>query len=66
MIMISVVAGTTSNGLKDTANNIHNMKEFCVSMISEPLIEAANFSSINSPEHVDEYSLCGLTKRQSR
>jgi flavin reductase (DIM6/NTAB) family NADH-FMN oxidoreductase RutF len=64
--MISVVAGTTSNGLKDTANNIHHMKEFCVSMISEPMIEAANYSSINTPDDVDEYSLCGLTKRESR
>ncbi|KAJ9101942.1 hypothetical protein QFC19_005023 [Naganishia cerealis] len=66
MIMISLVAGSTSNGLKDTANNIHNLKEFCVSIISEPLIEAANYSSINTPEEVDEYSLCGFTKRQSK
>lgn len=64
--MISVVAGTTSNGLKDTANNIYQMKEFCVSMISEPLVEAANYSSINTPDETDEYSLCGLTKRQSK
>jgi flavin reductase (DIM6/NTAB) family NADH-FMN oxidoreductase RutF len=66
MIMISVVAGSTSNGLKDTANNIHDLKEFCVSIISEPLIEAANYSSINTPEEVDEYSLCGFTKRSSK
>ncbi|GHJ85693.1 hypothetical protein NliqN6_2095 [Naganishia liquefaciens] len=64
-IMISVVSGTTATGLKDTASNIANMKEFCVSMISEPLIEAANYSSINTPGEVDEYKLCGLTKRQS-
>ena len=63
--MISVVSGTTATGLKDTASNIANMKEFCVSMISEPLIEAANYSSINTPGEVDEYKLCGLTKRQS-
>lgn len=66
MIMISLVAGSTSNGLKDTANNIQNLKEFCVSIISEPLIEAANYSSINTPEEVDEYSLCGFTKRPSK
>jgi flavin reductase (DIM6/NTAB) family NADH-FMN oxidoreductase RutF len=64
--MISVVAGSTSNGLKDTANNIHQMKEFCVSMISEPMVEAANYSSVNTPDEVDEYSLCGLTKRLSK
>lgn len=64
--MISVVAGTTTTGFKDTANNITNMKEFCVSMISEPMIEAANYSSINTPGDIDEYKLCGFTKRQSK
>lgn len=65
-IMISVTAGTNADGLKDTASNILNMKEFCVSMISEPMIEAANYSSINTPKDVDEYKLSGFTKRKSR
>jgi flavin reductase (DIM6/NTAB) family NADH-FMN oxidoreductase RutF len=64
--MISVTAGSNANGLKDTADNILKMKEFCVSMISEPMIEAANYSSINTPGDVDEYKLSGFTKRKSR
>ncbi|KAH9819981.1 hypothetical protein DFH28DRAFT_885757 [Melampsora americana] len=46
---------------KDTSVNIRQTKEFVVNIISEPFIEAANYTSINSPEGVSEWKLSGLT-----
>ncbi|OXG90694.1 flavoprotein oxygenase [Cryptococcus neoformans D17-1] len=64
-IMISVAAGKLTDGLKDTSHNIKETKEFCVSIISEPFLEAANFTSIDAPYNVDEWALSGLTQRSS-
>ncbi|WWD18163.1 hypothetical protein CI109_102612 [Kwoniella shandongensis] len=64
-IMISIAAGSTSDGLKDTARNIKNLKEFCVSIISEPFLEASNYTAIDAPYDVDEWALAGLTQRPS-
>jgi hypothetical protein len=36
-----------------------------VSIISEPFLEAANYTSIDAPNEVDEWKLSGLTKRKS-
>lgn len=49
----------------DTGKNIKDNKEFCVSIISEHFVEAANFTSIDAPSEVDEWALSGLTKRAS-
>jgi flavin reductase (DIM6/NTAB) family NADH-FMN oxidoreductase RutF len=80
-IMVSVMASATnSNGLKgtyllgcaqakvdivDTAKNIQDTKEFCCSIISEPFMEAASYTSIDSPPGIEEWALAGLTKRAS-
>lgn len=80
-IMISVAAGKLNDGLKgrrfmiiprpakwpltDTSHNIKETSEFCVSIISEPFLEAANFTSIDAPNNVDEWALSGLTQRPS-
>ncbi|BEI86788.1 hypothetical protein CcaverHIS002_0701340 [Cutaneotrichosporon cavernicola] len=40
-------------------------KEFAVSIISEPFVEAANYTAIDTPPGTDEWALAGLTKRQS-
>ncbi|KIR30564.1 hypothetical protein I307_03675 [Cryptococcus deuterogattii 99/473] len=64
-IMISVAAGKLNDGLKDTSHNIKETSEFCVSIISEPFLEAANFTSIDAPYNVDEWALSGLTQRPS-
>ncbi|WVQ88551.1 hypothetical protein IAS59_002286 [Cryptococcus gattii] len=64
-IMISVAAGKLNDGLKDTSHNIKETSEFCVSIISEPFLEAANFTSIDAPNNVDEWVLSGLTQRPS-
>lgn len=37
-----------------------------MSIISEPFLEAANYTSIDAPYDVDEWKLSGLTQRQSQ
>jgi flavin reductase (DIM6/NTAB) family NADH-FMN oxidoreductase RutF len=78
-IMVSVMASATnSNGLKgtcytdlvadpvDTAKNVRDTGEFCCSIISETFMEAASYTSIDSPADVEEWALAGLTKRVSQ
>ncbi|KAI8449490.1 hypothetical protein BY996DRAFT_4589095 [Phakopsora pachyrhizi] len=50
---------------KDTALNIKSTKEFVVAIISEPFIEAANYTSIDSPQEVSEWELSGLNPEPS-
>ena len=80
-IMVSVMASATnSNGMKggspiwspmshphalDTAANVRETGEFCCSIISESFVEAASYTSIDSPPEVEEWALSGLTKRAS-
>jgi len=52
--------------MTDTNSNIKNTKEFCVSIISEPFLEASNYTSIDAPYDVDEWKLSGLTQRSSQ
>ncbi|KAH0827517.1 hypothetical protein J3R83DRAFT_4230 [Lanmaoa asiatica] len=40
-------------------------KEFTVSLVSEPFVEAANVISVDAPEHVDMWALSGLTMARS-
>ncbi len=37
-----------------------------MSIVSEPFIEAMNYSCIDAPIEVDEWKLAGLTKRESK
>ncbi|WVW82638.1 hypothetical protein I302_104649 [Kwoniella bestiolae CBS 10118] len=65
-IMVSVMASATNpNGLKDTSKNIKDIGEFCCSIISETFMEAASYTSIDTPPGVEEWALAGLTKRKS-
>ncbi|WWC99987.1 hypothetical protein V866_006896 [Kwoniella sp. B9012] len=65
-IMVSVMASATNpDGLKDTSKNIKDTKEFCCSIISETFMEAASFTSIDTPPGIEEWALAGLTKRKS-
>ncbi|KAG1854970.1 hypothetical protein DFJ58DRAFT_727722 [Suillus subalutaceus] len=48
-------------GLKDTAVNVMNSQGFSVNIVSEPFIESANATAIDSPPGFDEWSLSGLT-----
>ncbi|KAH9885727.1 hypothetical protein F4778DRAFT_501903 [Xylariomycetidae sp. FL2044] len=45
----------------DTLTNILATKELCISMTSDWIVEAANFTSLNTPAHISEWELAGLT-----
>ncbi|KIJ59417.1 hypothetical protein HYDPIDRAFT_140660 [Hydnomerulius pinastri MD-312] len=61
-----MVSFSCSNGpsrIKDTTHNVKNSKGgFTVNIISEPFVENANATAIDSPPGFDEWSLSGLTK----
>ncbi|KAF8530420.1 hypothetical protein BU17DRAFT_72941 [Hysterangium stoloniferum] len=50
---------------KDTSENIRATKGFTVNVISEPFISNANFTSIDAPADVDEWTGSGLTRESS-
>ncbi|OBA20053.1 hypothetical protein METBIDRAFT_33032 [Metschnikowia bicuspidata var. bicuspidata NRRL YB-4993] len=51
---------------KDTCKNILETEELTINIISEWFVEAANFTSINSPLGTDEWKLSGLTPLESQ
>ncbi|KAG6375234.1 hypothetical protein JVT61DRAFT_3448 [Boletus reticuloceps] len=51
--------------IKDTTNNVKNSKGFTVNIISEPFVENADVTAIDSPPGFDEWSISGLTKAPS-
>ncbi|KAI1787140.1 hypothetical protein LXA43DRAFT_736327 [Ganoderma leucocontextum] len=64
--LISVSISQLSDGsLKDTTDNIKKTKQFTVNIISEPFIENANVTSLDSPREVSEWDISGLTKAPS-
>ncbi|PLW04687.1 hypothetical protein PCANC_10412 [Puccinia coronata f. sp. avenae] len=63
-VMMSFTVNTGSVE-KDTAVNIRNTKEFVIAIISEPFIEAANYTAIDTPSDVSEWTLSGLTPEPS-
>ncbi|KAN0090896.1 hypothetical protein V8E55_004462 [Tylopilus felleus] len=63
--LLSVSFAVTSQKPEETRENIMATKEFTVSLVSEPFIEAANVISTDAPEHVDMWALSGLTRTQS-
>ncbi|GAA6006507.1 hypothetical protein JCM10207_004956 [Rhodosporidiobolus poonsookiae] len=60
---IVMISFTHPNGkeLKGTCENILDTKEFSANIISEPFVEAANYTSIDAPKGVSEWPLSGLT-----
>ncbi|KLO15701.1 hypothetical protein SCHPADRAFT_902211 [Schizopora paradoxa] len=50
---------------KDTRENIKDTKQFVVSIINEPFVEAANATSIDAPPEIDEWIVSGLTPTPS-
>ena len=64
VLMISFTA-TPAGEDKDTAANIRATKQFVIAIISEPFIEAANYTAIDSPSEVSEWLLSGLTPEPS-
>ncbi|GAA5969264.1 hypothetical protein JCM11641_007532 [Rhodosporidiobolus odoratus] len=64
---IVMLSFTHPNGdeLKGTCENILATKEFSANMISEPFVEASNYTSIDTPKGVSEWPLSGLTPVKS-
>ncbi|KAH7888570.1 hypothetical protein F5I97DRAFT_1925092 [Phlebopus sp. FC_14] len=50
---------------KDSRENILATREFTVSIISEPFVEAANVTAVEAPAGVNEWEICGLTMTRS-
>lgn len=63
---IFVIGIVTQNGeLKDTAKNILETEELTINIISDWFIDAANYTSIDAPNDIDEWKLSGLTPAAS-
>jgi hypothetical protein len=45
---------------KDTLKNLLDTKECTINIITEEYIEAANYTSINAPDGISEWSFSGL------
>lgn len=63
--MISLSFSLSKRRPKDTRDNILSAKEFTVSIISEPFVEAADSTSVESSADHDEWIFSGLTKESS-
>lgn len=59
LVVLGAMRGS-SGGLKDTATNILETKEFVVNLVSEPMLEAMNVTCVDAPPEVDEAMLAGL------
>ncbi|KAI0473055.1 hypothetical protein GGR56DRAFT_652997 [Xylariaceae sp. FL0804] len=55
----------TGAEMNDTLTNILATEECVISMTTEAIVEAANFTSVNTPPHVSEWELSGLTPAAS-
>ncbi|KAL3471484.1 hypothetical protein BJX99DRAFT_263235 [Aspergillus californicus] len=55
----------TGRAVNDTLNNLLATEEMCISLTSDWVVEAANFASVNSPRHISEWALAGLTPKPS-
>ncbi|KAI9367651.1 hypothetical protein BJX61DRAFT_537889 [Aspergillus egyptiacus] len=55
----------TGRAVNDTLANLLATKEMCISMTPDWIVEAANFASVNTPRHVSEWGLAGLTPKPS-
>lgn len=49
----------------DSLRNVMETGEMSISIVSDSFIEAANFTSVNTPPHVSEWLLCGLHPAKS-
>ncbi|EPQ28847.1 uncharacterized protein PFL1_03650 [Pseudozyma flocculosa PF-1] len=63
-VMISF--GGSEDRRKDSELNIGRLGEFSISASCEPMAEALNFASIDSPHGVSEFALTGLTPVKSK
>jgi flavin reductase (DIM6/NTAB) family NADH-FMN oxidoreductase RutF len=64
LVVIGVGPGN-DGGLKDTARNIAEAKEFVVHLVTEELIDAMNISAADFPPNESELQAAGLTPAAS-
>jgi flavin reductase (DIM6/NTAB) family NADH-FMN oxidoreductase RutF len=60
------IIGFSSIGHKDSVRNIETTREFCWSLATRSLADAMNRSSAMVAPDVDEFTLAGLTPRESQ
>ncbi|KZT50913.1 hypothetical protein CALCODRAFT_521694 [Calocera cornea HHB12733] len=60
-----MVSCTNKPRVKDTCHNIKTTGGFTVNIISEPFMENANVTAVNTPESVSEWDVSGLTRAES-
>lgn len=65
LLSISFSHSPRTGKSKDTKENILATKQFTVSIMSEPFIEAANITSVDAPADIDEWDISGLTRSTS-
>ncbi len=58
-VMVSVMRNE-AGGLKDTARNIQERKQFVVNLVTEDLFDAMNLSAADFPPDISELTIAGL------
>jgi flavin reductase (DIM6/NTAB) family NADH-FMN oxidoreductase RutF len=59
-MLVAVSIGQRAGQSKDTLVNLRSRGEFCVNVVTEPLLEAMNATSAEVGPEVDEFELAGL------
>lgn len=54
-----------ASALKDTSRHVLSTRECVINLVSEHFVEAANYTSIDAPSGVSEWTLSGLTPAPS-
>ncbi|PPQ65121.1 hypothetical protein CVT24_003012 [Panaeolus cyanescens] len=60
--IVSISILHRAHSAKDTLQNILDIKQFTANLISEPWVQQANISAIDTPSDVGEWPMTGLTK----
>lgn len=60
------IIGFSSTGWKDTARNVEVTREFGWSLVTKPLAEAMNVTSVAAAHGTNEFALAGLAEAPSR
>jgi flavin reductase (DIM6/NTAB) family NADH-FMN oxidoreductase RutF len=64
-VVLAVSVGERDTGLKDTARNILDTREFVVNLVTEALADKMNIASGDYAENVSEFDEAGLTRAPS-
>ncbi|MEX2116318.1 MAG: flavin reductase family protein [Bacteroidota bacterium] len=64
--IVMIAVSRHARGRKDTAHNIHETKEFGVSVVTESLAKAMNATSASFPSSVSEIEQAGLVLQPGR